>query len=417
LAEARDLMEEAQADLQSGASFVEVADARTEDPSNAFGDEKKGGDLGFLRREQLDITFADAAWELADGEITTEPVETMYGLHLIQRTESRIVTDKNSAGEDEQIEEVRVRHLLIRTRPTTADPFIYLANFKQTGLTGKQLRKAVVVFDQITGEPQVSVQFNSEGTELFAQITERNIGDEVGIFLDGSPVSIPVVNQEISSGEAVISGSFTVAEAKQLVRDLNAGALPVPVSLVNQQQVGATLGDEAVQKSVFAGLIGVVAVIIFMIMWYRLPGVVASLALVLYALVVLAIYILWPVTLTLSGIAGFLLSVGMAVDANILIFERMKEELRGGRSLDMAVREGFARAWPSIRDSNVSSLITCALLLFIGTGLVKGFALTLAIGIVVSMFSAITATRYILYAVVRAKSRTWWFGVRSSSSS
>lgn len=268
--------------------------------------------------------------------------------------------------------------------------------WKSTGLTGKQLSKASVSFDQNTNAPQISLQFNSDGAALFGDITGRNIGSYVGIFLDDSVLSAPQVNSQISGGQAVITGKFTLDEVKQDVDLLNSGALAVPLTLVSQQTVGATLGAESVKASLVAGVIGLVLVMIFMIINYRLAGFVAVLALLGYSVVTLALFKYIPVTLTLAGIAGFILSIGMAVDANILIFERMREELRTGKDFKIALEESFRRAWPSVRDSNMATLITCAVLYFNTTGLVRGFALTLAIGVLVSLFSSITTSRALL---------------------
>ena len=281
-------------------------------------------------------------------------------------------------------------------------------------LTGKYLKGAVLQFDSNTNEPQVGLEFDNEGAMLFEELTSRNVGKKIAIYLDGAPISAPTVEEAITGGKAQISGNFKYDEAKQLVQRLNAGALPVPIKLVNQQSVGASLGEKSLNQSLKAAMIGILAVAIFMILWYRLPGLIAVLALVIYTLIVLAIFKLIPVTLTLAGIAGFVLSIGMAVDANILIFERLKEELRWGKSLGGALEEGFNRAWTSIRDSNVSSLITCAVLFWLGTSIIKGFALTLAIGILVSMFSAIFVTRNFLKLILGewAGKRLWLFGVK-----
>ena len=268
--------------------------------------------------------------------------------------------------------------------------------FVATNLTGRYLKRASLSFEQNLGEPQIFLEFNDEGAEIFERITEKNVGSPVAIFLDGAPISAPVVQERISGGQAQITGRFTLEEAKQLVRRFNAGALPVPITLLSQESVGASLGKDALIKSLRAAIYGTLAVMLFMILWYRLPGVISVLALGVYGAITLLLFKLIPVTLSSAGIAGFILSVGMAVDANILIFERMKEELRSGRSLDTAMAEGFRRAWTSIRDSNVSSLITAAILYYFGTSLVRGFALTLGLGILVSMFSAITASRYFL---------------------
>lgn len=271
--------------------------------------------------------------------------------------------------------------------------------FKPTGLSGKQLTSARVNFDSTTYKPVVDLEFNAEGTQLFTDITTRNVGKRVAIYLDNTVISAPVVNEPIKEGHAVITGSFTNNEAQLLAQRLNAGALPVPIKLISQQTVGASLGKDSLTKSLFAGMIGFLVVIIFMVLYYRLPGVLATLALLVYAAIILALFKLIPVTLTLAGIAGFILSIGMAVDANVLIFERMREELRRGKSLGAAIDEGFKRAWPSIRDSNITTLITGLALFWFGTGMIKGFAITLSIGVLVSMFSAITVTQTFLKLV------------------
>jgi preprotein translocase subunit SecD len=273
--------------------------------------------------------------------------------------------------------------------------------YKPTALTGNQLKRAEVAFDQRTGEPQVSLEFKPEGGKLFGELTTKYIGRTIAIYLDNEIVSAPVVNTPILDGNAVISGGFTLQQAQQLATQLNAGALPVPVRVIEQRTIGATLGNQSVEKSITAGMIGLAMIAIFMIALYRLNGLVAVVALILYTLLSLVLFRFIPVTLTLAGIAGFILSIGMALDANILIFERMREEIRWGRSKRDALRLGFERAWSSIRDSNVSSLITCAILYGFGTGIVRGFALTLALGIFVSMFTAITVTRTLLRMIYK----------------
>jgi len=288
-------------------------------------------------------------------------------------------------------------------------------NFQPTGLSGKNLESATVVFPQQgVGSPQVSLEFDDEGRQLFAEITRRNVGRQVAILIDGIIISAPVVQEEIPEGNAVISGDFTVDEAKELARNLNAGALPVPIELISRQTVGATLGQESVQKSLIAGLIGLIAVCIFMVLFYRLPGILAVAALIIYTIIVLAIFKLIPVTLTLAGVAGFILSIGMAVDANVLIFERFREELRNGKPLGIAIEKGFKGAWSSIRDSNISTLITCIILYWFGTSIIKGFALTLGIGVLISMISAITITQTFLKLSASGymKKHMWWFGVK-----
>ncbi|HEV8601172.1 MAG TPA: protein translocase subunit SecD [Patescibacteria group bacterium] len=272
--------------------------------------------------------------------------------------------------------------------------------FSPTGLTGKEFDRASLEFDQRTGVPQIILQFDAEGTKKFSDLTTRNVGKRVAIFLDGEILSAPTVQTPITDGRAVITGQFTVQQAKDLVTRLNSGALPVPIKLISQQNVGATLGLVSVQKSVAAGLIGFAIIALFMIIYYRLPGVLAVVALSIYTAISLAVFKIFGITLTLAGIAGFILSVGMAVDANILIFERMKEELRKGKTLDQAVEDGFNRAWLSVRDSNFSSLITTFILAYFGSSIIRGFAITLSIGILISMFTAITVTRTFLRMLV-----------------
>lgn len=273
------------------------------------------------------------------------------------------------------------------------------ADFSSTDLSGKDLKIAQVQFN--SGEPAVSLEFNADGTKKFSEITTRNLGQSVAIFLDDQLVMAPTVQNVITDGRAIVSGGFTLNDAKTLAIQLNAGALPVPIKIVEQRNVGATLGAESVAKSVVAGVIGLVVIWIFMVINYGFKGVLASFALAIYVLVSLAVIKLIPITLTLAGIAGLILSIGMAVDANILIFERIKEEVRWGRPPRSALDLGFHRAWNSIRDSNASSLITAAILFWFGSGSIRGFALTLIIGIFVSLFSSITVTRTLLNVFYR----------------
>lgn len=276
--------------------------------------------------------------------------------------------------------------------------------FASTGLDGGYLNNAQLQFTsggsgQLGGEPTVNLTFNSEGRDLFAKITREHKGEVLAIFLDNQVISSPVIRDEISDGKAVISGGFTADEAKSLVRDLNYGALPVPVELISTQTIGASLGQDAKTAGVKAGVVGFIVLVIFLVLWYRLPGIIASISLVAYIILSLAIFKLIPVTFTAAGIAGFILSIGMAVDANVLIFERMKEELKKGKSVNDSLHEGFSRAWLSIRDSNISSIITAIILFWLGTSAIKGFALTLGIGVIVSMFTAITVSRTFLFAI------------------
>lgn len=266
-------------------------------------------------------------------------------------------------------------------------------NPHKTNLNGNDIQNVNVTFDPQTNAPQVQLQFTGDGTQKFADITKRNVNKRVAMVLDNTVLEAPVVQEPILNGNAVINGQFTSAQANALSVQLRAGALPVPLSVLEQRQIGATLGNESLNKIIFAGFIGFIIIIVFMVVLYARLGIIAGIALFLYTLFVLAIFKTVPVTLTLAGIAGFVLSIGMAVDANILIFERMKEEQRLGRTRNAAIELGFSRAWTSIRDSNISTLITSFVLYQFGNGIVRGFAVTLAIGVLVSMFSAIVVTR------------------------
>jgi preprotein translocase subunit SecD len=266
-------------------------------------------------------------------------------------------------------------------------------------LNGQYLESAQLVFAQGTNEPTVSLQFNAEGTKLFAQLTKANVGKVIAIYLDGQVISAPVVREAITDGTAVISGNFTPDQARSLVSSLNSGALPVPISLISTETVGATLGAQATHAGVMAAAIGFTIVGLFLLIWYRLPGLVAVIALALYTVITLVLYKLIPVTLSAAGIAGFIISIGMAVDANILIFERAREERLRGRSVSEALSAGFERAWTSIRDANISSIIIAFILFFFGSSLIKGFALTFGLGVIISLLSAITITRLFLQAL------------------
>ncbi len=402
-AEAKQKAEDLLKQIQQGADFGEIAKANSDDPGSAV----KGGDLGFADPSSYVTEFGDALKKLKDGEITSAPVKSQFGYHIIKRIATKTVDQ-----DGKPVEQIEAAHILV----ATSDSAQQTGNFVPTKLSGQQLKRADVVFDPTAGTPQVQLTFNSEGAKLFEQLTTDHVGEVLGIYLDGQPISLPRVNGPITGGTAIITGDFSLQEAKDLARRLNAGALPVPITLVSQQNIGASLGQAAVERSFAAGLIGLALVAVFMILYYRLPGVVAVLALGVYTLLVLAIFKVWPVTLTLAGIAGFILSIGMAVDANILVFERTKEELRAGRPLLSAIDEGFRRAWPSIRDSNISSLITSAILIWFGSSLIKGFAVTLSIGILLSMFSALTVTRTFMLLIARKgiARRPWLFGVGKS---
>ena len=274
--------------------------------------------------------------------------------------------------------------------------------FERTELTGKNLRRASVSFDPVIGQPQVNLEFDGAGTELFADLTRQNLGQRIAIYLDGVPISAPVVQAEITNGQAVISGGFSLDEAKQLAQRLNAGALPIPIELIGQQTIGPSLGQQSVQESVRAGIAGLAAVALWLILFYRLPGIIGTLALLAYAIFFLAIIKLLPVTLTLAGVAGSILSIGMAVDANVLINERFKENLRAGKSVGYALRVGFREAWGSINAANVSSLLTAVVLYAFGTSIIRGFALTLGFGIALSMLVTVTVTKLLMLLLLSA---------------
>lgn len=289
----------------------------------------------------------------------------------------------------------------IETASSTTDDL-----YQKAAITGAHLKKAQLGFTGGSGvtEPVVEIWFNNEGKEIFAEMTKEHVGEVFGIFLDGKLISDPVIREPILGGRATISGNFTTQEARKLARDLNFGALPVPIHLLTSQTVGASLGADTLKKGVEAAIVGLVLVSIFLIGWYRLSGLVATVSLLLYITLMLLVFKFLPVTLTAAGLAGFILSIGMAVDANILIFERLKEELNEGKLTHEAVRGGFKRAWLSIRDGNLSSLITAVILFWFGTSMVEGFALVFGIGVLLSMFTAITVSRSLLLALGDYKS-------------
>jgi protein-export membrane protein SecD len=272
---------------------------------------------------------------------------------------------------------------------------------KPTELTGRYIVGATLTFDGVTGRSQVSLDFNDEGAKIFEALTERNVGKQIAVFLDDNLITAPVVQEKITGGAAQITGQFTPQEARLLVSRFNAGALPAPIEIVSQQTVGATLGTDSLNKTLYAGAIGTGFIILFMLLYYRSLGFFASIALIIYIVLNLLVFKSLSITMTLSGIAGIVLSIGMAVDANILIFERTKEEMKKGLARTVALEEGFRRAWLSIRDSNISTIITSVILYYFTTGFIKGFALALLIGVLVSMFSAITVTRMMLRVFMR----------------
>jgi len=388
---------------KSGSDFAQLAKDNSEDPTS----KDNGGDLGFITKPgNYGSAFDDVVFggTLKPGEVDPDLVETDLGWEVIKFIESK------GAGETLQ---VHVAHILLAKKdPSQYPQFAY----QSTGLTGKDLKSATAEFSQQgVSQPQVLLQFDDAGTKLFADITKRDLGKKVAIFLDGQLQMEPVVQSEISNGQAVITGNYTAQQAQDIAQRLNEGALPVPLTLVSQQSVEASLGADSLHKSLVAGAIGLLAVIIFMLVYYRFLGLIASFALLIYTGIMISMFKLFPgMTLTLSGIAGFVLSIGMAVDANILIFERTKEEIRGGRTIHGALNEGFKRAWTSIKDGNVSSLLTSAILYLMGTGFVKGFAATLFLGVIVSMFTAVVISRTLLDFLVREwfHGKLWLVGVR-----
>lgn len=402
---------------------------------------------------------------LEDKQIYPELIQNNGGYQIIELLEQRIASnpfldEENTEGELEYLVNVLSVYSNLEMPALDLDE-----GWKNTELTGQHLKRAVLQFNPNDGSPEVSLEFDSEGSKLFAEITKRNIGLPVAIFLDGYPISVPTVNEEIPDGKAVISGQFNVQEARLLVQRLNTGALPVPINLIGQQTVGASLGERSISNSFSAALYGFLLVALFMLFFYRLPGVISIFSLLIYVLAVLTIfkvmpiflalvfilllivlfslvfselkifdglpsiilffvvsafliyYAINPVTLTLAGLTGFILSIGMAVDANILIFERMKEELRSGKNLSTAIDEGFRRAWPSIRDGNITTILVCFVLMTFGTGLVKGFGATLFIGVSISMFSSIVITRALLQVLNNSKLEKykWLLGLKVKS--
>jgi protein-export membrane protein SecD len=289
------------------------------------------------------------------------------------------------------------------------------ALYKHTALTGRYLKNAELQFgsgqgSSLANQPVVVLHFTDDGAKLFEKITSENVGRQLAIFLDGEVISSPVIREAIPGGTATITGSFTPAEGRDVVRNLNFGALPVPIELVSSGAVGSTLGANATQAGMLASIWGFALVALFMIFWYRLPGLIATVALVIYVVITAAIIKFLPVTLTASGIAGFILSIGMAVDANVLIFERMKEELRGGKDPHEAAKAGFSRAWPAIRDGHFTMIISSIILFWMGTSLVQGFALVFGFGVIVSLFTAITITQVLLKTILPEKqSKAWSF--------
>ena len=399
--------------IAGGESFEAIARAGSDGPSK-----QNAGRIGPVsRNEGLVAAYEDFAFSAKTGDLS-DPIESPFGYFLVrvdkavtQTPDSATFEELNVAGADaakraediitrlqrgevkEQQEAITVRSLLFSLAPT---------GWKDTALDGKHFRSASVVLDPTTNRPVVQITFDTEGGRLFQELTKKNIGKSIAIFVGGQMVSAPTVQSEITGGLAVITGSANIQEAQLLAQDLNTGAIPAPIYLSGQRTVEPTLGAQALRSSIIAAIAGLIGLIIFLIIIYRFLGLLALIALSIYIIIFLALLKLplflvtdQYVVLTLAGLAGMILSVGLATDTNVLVFERMKEELRKGKSLKTAVEVGFSRAWPSIRDSNISTLITCALLFIIGTSIVRGFAITLGIGVLISMFTGMVLSRWI----------------------
>lgn len=340
-------------------------------------------------------------------------------VNLFGVSEPQVYTAKTGDAYRLVVELAGIRDVAAAVREIGATPFLLFAeegapppqegtttpvapSFIPTDLTGRYVKGAQIVLDQVSGLPYISLEFNSEGATLFEQLTEKNVGKRIAVILDGDLVTAPVVQEKITGGKAQITGTFTIKEAQEIVERFNAGALPAPIRLVSQETVGASLGADSLKKTLWAGWAGTAIVMLFMVLYYRYFGAFAALALLIYILITLGVFKVLSITMTLSGIAGIILSIGMAVDANILIFERTKEEVRRGLARGAAIEEGFRRAWFSIRDSNVTTIITSIILYTFTSGFIRGFALALLIGVVMSMFSAITVTRNLLRVFVKS---------------
>lgn len=376
-------------------NFADLAKENSVGPTST-----NGGDLGWSNPSSFVDAFKLKALSIGVGDIS-DVVETEFGYHIIHKRDERPVDTYN------------IKRIVLK-KSTIFDVVPQSSPWTNTDLSGKHLDRASVEFDYNTGAPFVTLKFNSQGGDLFAEITSTHIGKPIAIFLDGSPISTPTVQQAIYGGSAVITGDFTVEEAKLLAQRLNAGALPVAVNLLSQQTVGPTLGSISLEKSINAALMGFALVALFMVAMYRLPGLIAVITLLLFALMNLAAYRIFGVTITLAGIAGFVLSLGIAVDANVLIIERLKEELKSGRGFISAADEAFNRAWTAIRDGNITTLIAAGVLYWFSSSFIRGFALTLSIGVVLSMFTAITVTQVYIKTIleIKASRNEFLFGVK-----
>ncbi len=386
--------------VKQGEDFAEMAREYSDDRVSA----ERGGELGRFGRGVMVREFEEAAFALREGEISNI-IETQFGFHIIHKT-----------GVENEDGEIEASHILL----AKTDPLSFIPEWRTTELGGEHLRTARHTFDQTTGEIVIELQFTSEGAEVFERVTERNVGRPLAIFMDGGAIIdttgdglitgddlyAPMIREKISGGRAIITGELNRDTARNIVNRLRSGALPMPIELVSYQNVGPLLGMDSLTKSLDAGIIGLLVITIFMIAVYRFPGFLAIISLIFYIIIVLAIFKAIPVTLTLSGIAGFILSIGMGIDANILTFSRMREELKSGLNPKESIEKGFERAWPSIRDGNLTTLIVAFILFFIGTSFVQGFALTLIIGLLVNIFSAMLVTKYFLLSFQGGAERT-----------
>lgn len=410
--------------LDGGADFSDLARRESDGPSR-----KDGGHLGSFGRGAMAPAFEDVAFKLKPGQYSA-PVETQFGFHII-RLDKAPSTTPAQADYDElklaganaksradaliaklQNGQVRSQEQAVTLR--TLFFSLIPSGWKSTELDGKHFRTAAVSLDPVTNVPVVQIAFDPEGGKLFQELTKRNIGKPIAIFVGGELVSAPRVQAEITGGNAVITGSQNIEEAQRLAQDLNTGAIPAPIHLTGQYTVEATLGAAALQTSLMAALIGIAILMVYMIVVYRGLGVIADAALIIYAFLLFAILklplLLFTsnyIVLTLAGMAGIILSIGMAVDANVLVFERMKEEFRRGKIVKSALESSFKHAWPAIRDGNVSTLITCAILFLIGTSIVRGFAVTLGMGVLLSLFTAYLITRWMLRKIADSPYAGW----------
>lgn len=375
----------------------------------------QGGIQVVLEADMSEIAAEDVETALASArEIILRRVD-LYGLAeptvktLVTQNSHRIIVELPGISDPQKALELvgqtaQLDFQLITPSPVAEDATESAGMMLvETGLTGTMLKKATVQFDPTTSEPLVGIEFNEQGRELFASVTTEYTGQQLAILIDGYPLMAPVIQSPIVNGQATITGGFTLEEAEKLSIQLNAGALPVPIRVLEQRNIDATLGRESVTMSMFAGIVGIGLVMLFMILYYGVKGMLASIALIIYAVLTLAVYKIIGVTLTIPGIAGLLLSIGMAVDSNILIFERMKEELRLEKPFSVALELGFGRAWDSIKDANLATIITALILInpmdfsFLSTGgMVRGFGITLLIGVLLSLFTGVVVTRTLM---------------------